>query len=185
VQARFPKVDDRSRRAEFTWPDGTTATSPQYQHFCRLPHDLEHYAVDAVLRPRFGFWELAAAGAPFPSLVPVKAWPTRRTEWFATVVRTHRDEMVEAERLTGLLLGNARGTPMPWPHAQALLRRTWAERAANPRPALTGDRYGRLLGLHRELLTAWDALPAGEWLTVMWPPHDGGGARARTHTTRV
>jgi len=37
MEARFPKVDDRRRRALFVWPDGFTATLPQYEYFARLP----------------------------------------------------------------------------------------------------------------------------------------------------
>lgn len=103
MEARFPKVDDRRRCAQLIWSDGYTATLAQYQHFTPFPHDLMHYAVDAVLRPRYGFWELTAQKAPFSSLTPCRPWPLNRREWFAKVLVHHRNEMVEAEMLTGLL----------------------------------------------------------------------------------
>jgi hypothetical protein len=166
VQARFPKVEDRSRTAQLAWPDGFTATLPQHQYFARLPHDLEHYVVDAVLRPPYGFWELAAAKAPFKNLTPCRRWPRERTQWFARVVRDHRDEMVEAERLTGLLPTN---TPS-WEAARRMLASAWTDRPSNPRPDLTPESYERLMDLHEQLVSAWQSLPVGEWLSVTWPP---------------
>jgi len=166
VEACFPKLDARPRVAELAWPDGTTAVVPQYQHVTRLPHDLAHYAVDAVLRPRWGFWELAARKAPFSNVTPSRPWPRERQEWFARVVRDHRDEMVEAERLTGLLSGQASS----WEAARRALHSAWTDRPGNPRPDLTRERYRQMLELHEALTRAWATLPLGGRLCVAWPP---------------
>jgi len=166
VQARFPKANDRHRTAALAWPDGYTATVPQHQHFTRLPHDLEHYAVDAVLRPRCGFWELAAAMAPFSDFTPGRPWPREREEWFRRAKRDHRDEMVEAERLTGLLPG----TSPSFDAARRALRRMWTDRPTSPRPELTPVIYEQMVQLHTQLQSAWRALPEGGWLSVRWPP---------------
>ena len=98
MRAAFPKATERAM-ARFEWGGRFYAETPIYSRHDRLPHDLAHYAVDAVLRPRYGFWELAARRAPFSNLTPSKPWPKDRVAWFATVLRDHRDEMVEAERV--------------------------------------------------------------------------------------
>lgn len=166
VQARFSKVNERRRTVQLTWSEGFTATMPQYNHVLRFPHDLEHYIVDAVLRPPYGFWELAAAKAPFASLTPCRPWPREKREWFAKVLRQHRDEMVEAERLTGLLPGQC----LSWREAHHVMRAAWTERPGSPRPELTAAGYRRITELHEQIRGAWEELPEGDHLTVIWPP---------------
>jgi hypothetical protein len=172
VEAWFPKVDDRWRKAEFRWADGMFATLPQYEHPARLPHDLVHYAVEAVLRPRYGFWELASAQAPFATLTPARPWPKDRMAWFASVLRKHRDAMVEAERLPALLEPEVDGSPLAWATARRLLERTWTDRRDNPRPELSPERFDAMRDLHQRLDEAWHALAMGERLTVSWPPRN-------------
>jgi hypothetical protein len=166
VEARYPKVEDRRRRAVLVWPDGFSATVPQYQRVSRLPHDLEHHAVDAILRPRWGFWELVAAKAPFSNVTPSRPWPRERVEWFERIVRHHRDAMVEAERLTGLLPGQTSS----WQAARRALRAMWTDRSDNPRPQLTINVYQRMGKLHGDLPRSWAAWSDGDWLSVTWPP---------------
>lgn len=172
MRATFPKTDEHGRRARFEWPDGFVATTPTWNHRKRLPHDLEHYAVEAVLRPRYGFWTLAAQKAPFRSLLPERAWPRDRVNWFRTVLSKHRDEMVEAEILPVLITFAADGAPprQAWPEARRALARIWSRWPGNPPPDLSADQYERMVELDRELRGRWRDLPDGDSLIVEWPP---------------
>jgi hypothetical protein len=163
MRAAFPKAKERVM-ARFEWDHGFYAETPIYSHHDRLPHDLAHYAVDAVLRPRYGFWELAARRAPFANLMPSKPWPKDRLAWLATVLRDHRDEMVEAERFPALLSAGG------WPSAQQLLKLHWSDWPDNPRPELTRRRYDAMLGWYAQLSDQWRALPLGQTLCLTWPP---------------
>lgn len=162
MRAVFPKAAGR-RAARFEWDGGFFAETPIYSDPARLPHDLAHYAVDAVLRPRYGFWELVAQMAPFESLRPSRPWPKDRVAWYATVLRRHRDEMVEAERFPSLLT-------VDWPEGQLLLMRTWSNWPGNPPPALTAGDHASMLALYAGLSDEWRALPLGGALVVEWPP---------------
>ena len=99
TRAAFPKAAGRAM-ARFEWDRGFYAETPIYSHYDRLPHDLAHDAVDAVLGPGTG------SGNWRP---------------FVTVLREHRDEMVEAERLPALLSAGG------WPAAQQLLTLHWSD----------------------------------------------------------
>ncbi len=163
MRAAFPKTAERAV-ARFEWDGAFYAETPIYSHCDRLPHDLAHYAVDAVLRPRYGFWELAARQAPFSNLRPSKPWPKNRVAWFATVLRDHRDEMVEAERFPALLSADG------WPAAKQLLKLHWSDWPDNPRPELTVRRYEAMVGIYARLGDEWRALPRGQVFVVRWPP---------------
>jgi hypothetical protein len=161
MRAVFPKTERAVARLE--WDGGFFALTPVYTNPERLPHDLSHYAVDAVLRPRYGFWELAAQRAPFTSLQPCRPWPKDRLAWFAGVLKSHRDEMVEAERFPALL-------SVAWPEAQRLLKSYWSDWPGNPRPPLTGAMHDSMRQLYAGLWDRWRALPLGKALDVEWPP---------------
>jgi hypothetical protein len=162
MRAVFPKVAARAV-ARFEWDGGFFAEAAMYANPERLPHDLAHYAVDAVLRPKYGFWELAAQRAPFKSLRPSRPWPKDRIAWFAKVLDDHRDEMVEAERFPTLLT-------VDWVQAQRLLREYWSNWPHNPRPELTLREHDAMVRIFQGLGDQWRALPAGGALVVSWPP---------------
>ena len=162
MRAVFPREAGRAT-ARFEWDGGFLASSPIHSHPDLLPHDLAHYAVDAVLRPRYGFWELAAQRAPFTSFQPSQPWPKDRVAWFTRLVRDHRDEMVEAERFPSLL-------SVGWPEAQRLLRQHWSNWPGNPRPELTRRDHEAMLRIYAGLWDEWRALPLGRALEVRWPP---------------
>ena len=161
MRAAFSKA--APGKARFEWDGGFFADTPIYSNHALLPHDLAHYAVDAVLRPRYGFWELAAQRAPFTSLQPSRPWPRDRVQWFARLVRDHRDEMVEAERFPSLL-------SVDWPEARRLLNQHWSNWPGNPRPELGPREHQAMLRIHAGLWDEWRALPLGRALEVWWPP---------------
>lgn len=164
VLVRFSKVN--RGLATVVWPDGLTATVPQYSSARRVPHDLVHYAVEAELRPRYGFWELLAQQAPFSSVTPAKPWSAQQQRWFAKVLRTHRDEMVEAENLGGL----ANLDPADHGAIARIVKRIWTDRPSNPRPHVTPATAQRIHDRYAEIAAAWEALPEGGELVVHWPP---------------
>lgn len=84
--------------ATLSWRDGTVATTPIWGTPNRLPHDLDHYIVEAVFQPPYGFWGLVERQAPFDSLTLVRGrWPKGKAAWFERVVRKHVAEMLKAE----------------------------------------------------------------------------------------
>lgn len=161
MRADFPK--GAGATARFEWDRGFFAEAPIYSNPDVLPHDLAHYAVDAVLRPRYGFWELAAQRAPFKSLRPSQPWPKDRVAWFARLLRDHRDEMVEAERFPSLL-------SVDWPAAQRLLKQHWSDWPGNPCPELGRRQHQAMLRVYAGMWDEWRALPHGGTLVVRWPP---------------
>jgi hypothetical protein len=174
VEARFPRVE--RTHAAFRWPDGFSATCQQYNIGDKLPHDLTHYAVEAELRPRYGFWELLSQKAPFRTVVPTtktRRWPAGRHEWFAALLRKHRDDMVAAEQLAELL----DVAPGDVGRAQRVIDRLWptTDRRPNATPALIGRIHQRLADLE----AGWAALDTGAELVVRWPPPDQVGASAQ------
>lgn len=172
LRATFPKHGEGDRQARFEWSDGLVATSPIWGSPSRLPHDLEHYAVEAVLRPEYGFWSLAARQAPFDSLTLIAGrWPKGRQEWFDRVRRKHREAMLKAEAL------GIRGLEDPgldvdaaWPHIKAALERPFA---FNPETTLRGITKADVVQLHSsavQLHELWRKVPDGGALVVSWPP---------------
>ena len=172
LRATFPKHAGVDRRARFEWSDGLVATSPIGGRPVRLPHDLEHYAVEAVLRPEYGFWSLAAQQAPFASLTPVGGrWPKGRREWFDRVRRKHREAMLKAEAL------GIRGLEDPsfdvdamWPRVKLALERPYA---FNEETTLRGITKADVEELHVSAMSLhahWQRVPDGGALVVSWPP---------------
>ena len=172
LRAIFPKRSGRDRVARYEWSDGLVATTPLWGRPTRLPHDLEHYAVEAVLRPAYGFWNLAAQQAPFDSLTPLRGrWPKGRQEWFDRVRRKHREAMLKAEAL------GIRGLEDPsfdvdaaWPQVKVALERPFA---FNEETTLRGITKADVVELRRsalELHGSWRQVPDGGALAVSWPP---------------
>ena len=174
VTAIFPKTRDRSRVATFTWPDGLVATTPIWNRAERLPHDLDHYIVEAVFRPPYGFWALVERQAPFSSLTLVSGrWPKGRAEWLAKVRRKHGAEMLKAEA-TGLgPLFRAETDADVDRIAPALRRQLERAYALTPDNAFAGatrEQFHDVRDLHRSLHDAWNSVPMGGALEVAYPP---------------
>lgn len=174
MRASFPKHTGGGRVAVFEWSDGLIATTPIHGRATTLPHDLEHYVVEARLRFPYGFWTLAAQQAPFDSLTLVRGrWPKGKQEWFARLRRKHGVEMLKAEA-TGV-----KGLDSPtfdveaaWPSIRRAMRRSYA---FNPQTELLQVTRADITALHHDALRlheAWRSVPTGGALVVQWPPKE-------------
>ena len=174
MRASFPKQRGPGRVATFQWSDGIIATTPIFGLPVRLPHDLEHYVVEARLRPAYGFWSLVAQQAPFESLTLVRGrWPKGRQEWFDRVRRKHAAEMLKAEATGFCGLDNpAFDLDAAWPTIRRAMQRSYA---LNAQTELTHVTKGDIAALHQDTLRlhdAWQAVPDGGALLVQWPPSE-------------
>lgn len=174
MTATFPKTRGPGRVATFSWPDGTAATTPTWGSPDRLPHDLDHYIIEAVFRPPYGFWDLVERQAPFSSLTLVKGrWPKGKSDWFERVVRKHGLEMLKAEATPLGLLFEAetdKDVDRLIPELRRRLRRSYALSPANAFEGATRDDFHETRELHRTLHGAWARIPMGGALEVAYPP---------------
>jgi hypothetical protein len=173
VTAVFPKTRGPSRVATFLWPDETVATTPIWGRPERLPHDLDHYIIEAVFRPPYGFWGLVERQAPFSSLTLVAGrWPKDKAEWFQRVVRKHGTEMLKAEA-TGLELLFQAATDddvdRAIPELRRRIRRSYALSPENAFGDATRQQFYEARQLHTILDRAWRGVPMGGALEVLYP----------------
>ncbi len=173
VTAIFPKSRDRERVATFLWVDGTAATTPIWGRPERLPHDLDHYIVEAAFLPPYGFWSLVEQQSPFPSLTLVKGrWPKDKAAWFERVVRKHGTEMLKAEA-TGLEVLFEAGedeVDRLIPELRRRLRTSYALSPANAFADAARERFLDARNLHRKVHRAWQGVPFRGALAVNFPP---------------
>jgi hypothetical protein len=181
VTAIFPKTRDAGRVATFRWADGTVATTPSWGRPERLPHDLDHYIIDAVFRPPYAFWGLVERQAPFPSLTLVRGrWPKGKSEWYQRVVRKHGLEMLKSEAtLLGLLFEATTDEEVDRliPELRRRLRRSYALAPADAFEGATRDQFHETRRLHKTVHRAWSRVPMGGALEVAYPPQ----GRPRIH----
>ena len=172
LRATFPKHDRRPRVARFEWSDGLVATTPIHGRPWRLPHDLDHYLIEARLRPAYGFWALAAQQAPFDSLTLVRGrWPKGKQAWFDRVRRHHAAEMLKAEA-TGVsgIADPAFDVDAAWPTIRRTLERAYA---FGPATSITHVTKADVVALREDTLRlrrTWADVPDGGALVVAWPP---------------
>ncbi len=173
MTATFPKNREAGRVATFAWPDGTAATTPIWGRPERLPHDLDHYIIDAVFRPPYGFWDLVERQAPYPSLTLVRGrWPKGKPEWYERVVRKHGVEMLKSEATgLGLLFRAVTDEQVDRlvPELRRRLRRSYALSPVNAFEDATRDQFHETRELHKALHRAWDGVPTGGALEVAYP----------------
>ncbi|MBW3537833.1 MAG: hypothetical protein KY395_08765 [Actinobacteria bacterium] len=167
----FPKSDGRAP-ALFEWADGLAATCAIHNHPKRLPHDLEHYIVEAQFRPPYGFWSLASRQAPFDSLHLVRGrWPRGKREWLDRVRRKHGAEMLKAEAVgLGPIHDPDLDLERYWPRRARLLRNAYSYTASNPFDHATRADFVEARERSLTLRAAWQRLPMGGALVVSWPP---------------
>lgn len=173
LEVTFPKLRDPRRVATFAWSDGFVATCPIWGRCERLPHDLEHYAVDAHFRPPYAFWTLVGQQAPFDSLTPVRGrWPARRVEWLDRIRRKHGADMLKGESPG---LGRVVGRPdfdadADWPAIRRSLDRAYVFGTHNPFAKVTKESLVALHDSCRSLVRTWEQVPLGGAVVVHWPP---------------
>lgn len=173
MSAYFPKRRDRQRVATFLWRDGSAATTPIWGLPERLPHDLDHYIVDASFRPPYGFWTLVEQQVPYPSLTLVRGrWPKDKSAWFERVVRRHGTEMLQAEAtgLEELFAAAEANVDRLIPELQRRLRASYALSPANAYAEAPPERFHAARDLHRKIHRAWRGVPFGGALEVSYPP---------------
>lgn len=172
LEVTFPKVRDPRRVATFAWSDGLVATCPIWGRCERLPHDLEHYAVDAHFRPPYAFWTLVGQQAPFASLSPVKGrWPPRKVEWLDRVRRKHGLEMLKGEAPGLGRVGHPDfDVDAEWPTIRRTLNRAYVFSADNPFADVTKESLLVLHDAQNRLHRTWQQVPMGGALRVHWPP---------------
>lgn len=138
----------------------TTWQRNENQHARFFPvHDLTHYAVETELGYKHGFFGLIAGGWNIDDTTgksPRGPLPA---------------EAIEVEHLVSSFTAEW-NSPAPWSrddfNQQA---REWAERRGSPAPRpLSDDELMRVRTRMNELCVRWRDLPAGETLTLPFPP---------------
>lgn len=167
----FPKSYHRAP-ALFEWSDGSAATCAVHDNPTRLPHDLEHYIVEAQFRPPYGFWSLASQQAPFGSLNLVRGrWPKGKQEWLDRVRRKHGAEMLKAEAAgLGAIHDPDLDFDRYWPRRVRVLRNAYSYTASNPFDHATKEDFVEARERSLALRAAWRKVPMGGALVVYWPP---------------
>jgi hypothetical protein len=173
MHATFPKTRDGRNTAEYAWSDGRVATSPSDGRLGRLPHDLEHYILEAQVDVPYGFWALAGRQAPFKSLALARGrWPKKKVDWFERVKRKHGGAMVQAEAIGGFIGRLARGEAdihRDWPAIRRSLTRAYSYESSSPLAALTQEDLMGLVPFHIEMHRVWKTVPVGGAIRVSWP----------------
>lgn len=170
MRADFPKTPVRDRVTTLTWPNGFKATTSQYGRLERVPHDLTHFATDVILRPRYGFWELASQMAPYSSLTPVTGrWPSERVRWFDSVWKRHAGEMAEAEDYGRLWDAAADDAAERWGEVRWSVGHSYTPNRVSPLASLSDVEIRRVGDYCREVRSAWESVPVGGSLIVRWP----------------
>ena len=126
-------------------------------------HDLTHYAVETVMGHKNGFYGLLAAGwemkdfaAPWPrGAIPREA---REVELLVG--------LFDVERRTG---GNWSAAELR-AQGEIYVASNKSGRKAVAMPPLTDDDVNRIRTVLRDVLTRWDATPAGAALELSFPP---------------
>lgn len=170
--ATFPKAHSPGGVAEFRWSDGTVATTPLYTHPDRLPHDLEHYVLDAHIDLPFGFWALAGKQTPFKSFTLVSGrWERGARERFERQARRHRGAMLQGEAGSFVhdLASREDDVAVEWPLLRRRLRRAHSYENDSPIGDLEVGDVRRVIAFDRELHRLWSDLPIGGALQVTWP----------------
>jgi hypothetical protein len=171
MRATFPKTDDLERLVHLEWPDGFRATMRVGQRFDRLPHDLEHYVIDAELRRPWAFWPMLAQKAPYKSVTPEGGWPAERVRWFDDVKKRRKADLDESEVLAGPFISIARGELLldDWKQVRTSLARVYTTRARSPVADLTRDDVERVVEAYTRMERRWQQVKFGDSLAVPWP----------------
>ena len=168
----FPKASGAGGVAEFRWSDGTVATTPLYNHSGRLPHDLEHYVVDAHVDLPFGFWALAGKQTPFKSFTLLAGrWERGARERFERSARKHRGAMLQGEAaffVHNLAPAGRLGDRVAGVAASAAPYLLYEN--DSPIGDLEVADVRRIIAFDRKLHRRWTDLPVGGALQVTWPP---------------
>ncbi|HUP84303.1 MAG TPA: hypothetical protein VM143_01425 [Acidimicrobiales bacterium] len=173
LAAIFPKTPRSGGVAELRWSDGTVATTPLYTHPGRLPHDLEHYVVEAHVDLPFGFWALAGAQTPFNSFTLVSGcWQRGARERFERRARKHPGAMLQGEAASFVheLAQHEDDLTSAWSVLRRRIRRTYSYEADSPIGDLEVGDVRRIIAFDRALHRTWADLPVGGALQVSWPP---------------
>jgi hypothetical protein len=150
--------------------DGVTLAVPSYDRTFAMPHDLAHYVVERELGLRHGFWGCVAAGALFPGIKVLSGrQPPHAAARSQAVIRTAGQQGTEAEVLVGILLRIVeRGIDPNGPEARALVAEAWKPSKPSREP-LGADEVQHACAALRVAHERWQALAAGQSITVSWP----------------
>jgi hypothetical protein len=172
LKATFPKNAEPGRLVSLEWEDDFRATMRLGNHFDRLPHDLEHYVIDAELGRPWAFWPMLAQKAPYVSVTPVDGkWPRERVKWFDEVKRKHKVDLDESENAGATFVMIARGdlSIEDWAGVRNSLQRAYTQRPKSPVEGLTPDEVKRIVAAYIRMERRWKQVPFGGELTVHWP----------------
>jgi hypothetical protein len=148
--------------------DGLTVRLPGYDRKWRVPHDLAHFVAEREFRLNKGVFGSIAAGAMFTNMTVVDG----RQRFDAkvrsrAVLRAHTAEIGIAELVAGVVhQGVERGER--YEEVWVRLRGAWGTVRSGPCP-YHPETLRRVLAILAALAERWQALPAGEWLTLRWP----------------
>lgn len=181
MEARFSRSPEDICSTTALRDDGVLLAIPPAGASRILPHDLAHFAVEAGLGLRQGFWGcLAAEGL----ISGVKILEGRQRPHAAQrskqVLKDAGQHLTEAEILVKTVGDiTARGLDRSAPgQACALVQQAWAPHGAPPRKVDRERLEAACRGL-REAKKEWDALPRGGTLVCLWPVPRAGSTRRR------
>lgn len=170
LRASFPRKAEPHRWvATLEWDDGLAGEMAVLLRGkqLRMPHDLEHYVVDAVLGHEYAFWPLLARYGAFKSVRLTRGtWGRERLREFAAVLAEHRDQIEEAETPTApirtIVHHNLTGADA--------VRAFASSPAKNAFERLTSADVEALVERYRRMELEWLEGDADDPLVVIWPP---------------
>ena len=168
--ASFPRNRDRFRWvATLQWDDGLVGEMAiRQKKQLRMPHDLEHYVVDATLGHEFAFWPLLARYGAFKSVrLRNGSFGRERMMELSRVLAEHKDDVDGAETLTAPVRVIAHHD-LDWPEAEKYFRSSPARARFE---SLTRADVATLVENYRRMERRWLSGPTDEPLVVEWPPY--------------
>ncbi len=169
MQIEVIRMDARRYTTTVLRSDGVTLSVPGYGFMHAMPHDLGHYAVEATLPLRHGFWDCVAEGAVFRGMAVLSGRRKPHAEERSRdLMKQHADRLNEAETLVGAFEHIVEHDLDRKPReAEYLIRK----HAAGFRSGLVlPDRAGLLAvaGAWRDMLARWQALLIGQSIKLPW-----------------
>lgn len=169
MQITVIRVDDRRYATTVTRDDGVTLSVPGYGFIHAMPHDLGHYAIEATLPLRHGFWDCVAEGAVFRGMTVLSGRrKPHADERSRGLMKRHADRLNEAETLVGSFEHIVEHALDRKPdEAERLIRK----HAAGFRSGLVLPDRNDIFAVStawRDLLARWQACHAGQSIDLQW-----------------
>jgi hypothetical protein len=149
--------------------DAVEVSIPQVGRRFALPHDLAHFAIERALGIHDGFWGSLAAGALVGGArVTAGRQAPHASRLSDEILKRNRAALTEAEVAVGLIY-EASQHHSPDVRAPAVWRELTARYPRSRFTRMTANDIARVIGVVAETTRRWQAMNAGESMTLEWP----------------